>query len=84
MTDKNPVLRYDQIYVSRWGASLEDEERHRTLLYQMKAFARPHGSGFGKSDHILTALMRIIIAFYPDYVKLTHRDVCDRVLHQVL
>jgi hypothetical protein len=30
----------------------------------------------------VTALMRIIIAFYPDSVALTHRDVCDKILHQ--
>ena len=82
MTDKNPIIRYDQIYVSPWGASLEDEERHRALLYRMKAFARPRGSSFGSSDPILTALMRIIIAFYPDFVALAHPDVCEKILHQ--
>lgn len=32
MADKNPILKYDQMYTSPWGSNLEEEERHKYLV----------------------------------------------------
>ena len=57
MTLDNIRSIFLQLYVSRWGATLEDEARHRNLIFKMKAFARPDGSSFGSSDLVSSTLL---------------------------
>jgi len=74
-------LVLDQVYVSPWAYTLEDEERHKNLIKRMKSWAKLPPNSPTSHDPNLASLMRFIIAFSPDLVELQRRDICEKILH---
>ena len=70
-----PKLQYSQLYTSPWQASIEDELRHKELLFKIKKFIKPKPSD--KPDKVLAVLGKCMLAFNTDLFHLQRRDIVE-------
>lgn len=74
---RKPEFKYDQLYPSPWAKTLEDEDRFYKLMLQMKSVPREDGQTPVDPVHFI--LMKLIIAFCPDFIQLERRDLVERM-----
>lgn len=72
LQDKKPILSYSQLHGNVWQRA-EDEQRHLELLRKMRAW--PRDSENSAIDDVQVTLMRMIMAFDTDSVKLERPDL---------
>ena len=85
LSDKQPVISYDQVYASPWAASTADEDEYQRLHHKMKMWCqvavKPAKDKQPSPDNMLLTLMRLILMFDPENVMdhLKQRDVCEQL-----
>lgn len=77
MTDRKPILAYNQFYASPWASSKEAEGRYFNLMIKMKAWPRDNIAS--PVDEIQMTLAKMIIAFSPDFLNLEQRSVVEAI-----
>ena len=71
-----PVVKYEQLHVSPWTPSYNDEERHRQIIWKIKDWLYLD-KDLNKPDDALVALGLVIITLNSTFVPLQRKDIVE-------
>ena len=77
ISNRKPLFAYHQFFATPWAANYEDERRHFHLMQMMKAW--PRDTIDSPVDEIQVTLMKVILAFSPDFIELERPDLVESV-----